>query len=222
MTNDAQAVQQEGWNGSLGSETQSHGGELKKGKKRAGSPPQLITCQECSKQFLKPWNQITRSRFHFCSASCRNRNKECCKYAGEQCGNVQRFGGSGKSYVKFLGRHAHRIAAEHKLGRPLQRGEIVHHINGNRRDNRHENLEVMTQSEHIKIHLPEMHALKAKSNSAARGVGHGMSKLKPDDIVKIRRLVSEGIMDTEISRQFNVSATSIYAVRKGKTWKHVP
>lgn len=222
MTNDAQTVQQEGWDGSLGSEAQSHSGKPKKGKKRAGSPPQLITCQECAKQFLKDSDQVARSKFHFCSAVCRNKNKECCKYAAEQCGNALRFRGNGKSYVKFLGRHAHRIAAEQKLGRPLKRGEIVHHINGNRRDNRHENLEVMTQSEHIKIHLPEMHALKAKNNAAARGEGSGMSKLKSEDILKIRCLVSEGMMDTQISRQFNVSATTIYSVRKGRTWKHVP
>ncbi len=222
MTNDAQRVQQEGWNGSLGSEAESHSGEPEKGKKRACSPSQLVTCQECSKQFLKEWNQITRSKFHFCSKICRNKNKECSRYAAEQNGNVQRFRGEGKSYVKFLGRHAHRIAAEEKLGRALKRGEIVHHINGDRRDNRHENLEVMTQSDHIKIHLPEMHALRVKNNAAARGVGHGMSKLKPDDIVKIRRLVSEGLMDTAISRQFNVSATTINSVRKGKTWRHVP
>jgi hypothetical protein len=38
------------------------------------------------------------------------------------------------------------------LGRHLQPDEIVHHINGIVNDDRPENLAVMTQSEHAKLH----------------------------------------------------------------------
>lgn len=57
---------------------------------------------------------------------------------------------AGKSYTKFMGRHLHRVVAEKILGRPLRKGEIVHHIDGNHLNNAPDNLQVMTRSEHMR------------------------------------------------------------------------
>lgn len=46
----------------------------------------------------------------------------------------------------------HRRVAEKRAGGALPRGAVVHHINGNKRDNRPANLEVMTKGAHRRAH----------------------------------------------------------------------
>jgi len=46
----------------------------------------------------------------------------------------------------------HREIMGNIIGRKLNRNEIVHHKNGDKTDNRPENLEIMTNSEHSKYH----------------------------------------------------------------------
>lgn len=61
--------------------------------------------------------------------------------------------GEEKTYKKLNGRHVHRIIAEMKLGRKLEPGEVVHHKDGNKRNNRPENIQVLSsQSEHARLH----------------------------------------------------------------------
>ena len=46
----------------------------------------------------------------------------------------------------------YRYLMEQKIGRKLTSDEAVHHINSNHEDNRIENLQLMTRSEHASLH----------------------------------------------------------------------
>jgi hypothetical protein len=84
------------------------------------------------------------------------------KYCSRQCGGWEklpigsvRLNLTGYREIKISEtrwRAEHILVAEQEMGRPLGPKELVHHRNGNKSDNRWENLQVMPKSAHARLH----------------------------------------------------------------------
>ena len=111
------------------------------------------TCKYCGYEFKRTYQHKTEwKNQRFCSRVCRNRltadNNIVRGYWLDKDGYAIRTINIDGKRRNF---RLHRLAMEEYLGRPLNPYENVHHKNGNRVDNRIENLELFdNSSDHIK------------------------------------------------------------------------
>lgn len=176
------------------------------------------TCHHCGASFDRSLEQIRRAKYSFCSVACKRANPDFRTYAARQNGDKQRGRGAGKTYRKLNGRHEHRVVMERVLGRALVPGEIVHHKDGNKRNNVPANLEVMTQSEHARLHNPMMRAL---IKFPSRGSRSGRTHLTEPVAMVIRMCHRSGFESGRLAAQFNIVASTVQKISSGKSWAHV-
>lgn len=108
------------------------------------------TCNGCGKEYSRPKN-ISEAQWDkrlFCSRLCSDKNRP--RKPDAELSNKTIY----RSVADEIGNRKmeHRSIMEQALGRELGRFELVHHINGNKRDNRLGNLQVMTPLDHSSHH----------------------------------------------------------------------
>lgn len=86
----------------------------------------------------------------------------------------------------------HRYVMEQHLGRKLTKNEHVHHLNGDRKDNRIENLEVVSMEDHLRYHAKERGFGKNRIGYAPP------NKTAREKILQIGELYKAGNTTTEI------------------------
>lgn len=123
------------------------------------------TCEICGKEFKITAQQLAHPGWgRFCSHKCEKANSNFrFMKNGYWCVKAPDHP---KSYDKGY-YYEHILVAENKIGRYLRKGEVVHHIDGDRLNNNPENLEVTTKSNHSKHHCP-----KAEIWSEDVGIDH--------------------------------------------------
>lgn len=119
-----------------------------------------------------------------------------------------------KKLKKFF---VHRLVAEYFIENPLNKKQ-VNHKDGNKQNNRVDNLEWVTNQEN------RNHALKHKLTKNLCGEDAPWSKLTKKDVLYIRQLYNNdktNFNTKELSKKYNVSYTQILMVAKRKSWKNV-
>lgn len=104
----------------------------------------IVQCKTCGKEFYS-------TRQKFCSPECSSsyRSKHSPKKLYMENGYLVEHV---KGYNKKGNAKKHRLVVEEAIGRRLTKDEVVHHINGDKTDNRLENLKIMSRSEHSSFH----------------------------------------------------------------------
>lgn len=111
----------------------------------------------------------------------------------------------------------HRLVCIAFLPKDPERN-VVNHVDGNKRNNKLENLEWCTYKENTAHSI----AIGSFSRCHVPGEKNGLSKLKSFDVPIIREALRKGYTAMSIASYYKVHISCISRVGLRQTWKHIP
>jgi len=124
--------------------------------------------------------------------------------------------GYGRVYVKHKNKDelTHRASWEAFVGE-IKEGMQINHKCHNRACINPDHLYLGTQKENVRD------MLLAGRGNVPKGSDCINSKLTEDKVKLIKKMLNEGKRSCDIAIQFNISRSTIWNIKYGKTWKHI-
>jgi len=120
----------------------------------------------------------------------------------------------GDKNIKRTTMSVHRIVALNYVENPFNKKE-VNHIDGNKQNNHHTNLEWATRKEQVN------HAFRIGLKKGLKGSENGRAVLSENQVLEIRKLHSEGVSRYRIAKNYNIGWTTVNHIIKRNTWKEI-
>ncbi len=107
----------------------------------------------------------------------------------------------------------HQLVADAFLPPKPENHQEIRHLDGDKLNCAASNLAWGTRAQN--------QADAVRHGTRCEGSRNNLSKLTEGDVVRVRTLIADGLTNTQIATQFGVTRSPIWAIRNGKTWKHV-
>ena len=178
------------------------------------------TCGGCFDRTTKQLNSVLKRSGKWSCSPCVTsaRNKENAKPIGA----IRKHKKTGYIEEKTENgwRRQHIIVMERFIGRPINEGEVVHHNNEIKDDNRLSNLRLMTNGEHTALHHIGQKRTPEQKKKIAQGIRLSSRAVLTDATAKsIFERKRNGETQVSIARSLGVSPMTVSRVVNNQTWR---
>ncbi|MCD6674843.1 MAG: NUMOD4 motif-containing HNH endonuclease [Burkholderiaceae bacterium] len=111
-------------------------------------------------------------------------------------------------------RKIYRLVAEAFIG-PIPNGMTVNHKNGDKGNNRVENLEIVSRADNVR------HAFRVLGTASVRGERNPRAILNEERVREIRRRLDDGEGISQVARDVGFNKHTIYDIKHRRSWAHV-
>jgi hypothetical protein len=111
----------------------------------------------------------------------------------------------------------HKLVAIAFVPRPSEKHVIATHLDWNKSNNHYSNLKWLTREDSYKRILPRLQEInRIKNKGLVRN-----SKLKPEDVKMLKKMLSKGVKQKVIAKLFSVSEMQVTRIKRGDKWAKI-